>query len=88
MVIDGISIFETGVDRWQASLSTSLSPVIDLSYQDYVTQLGSGNLDRLPTGLVIEQFAFIDGVHSTEALNLELAPLVAAQIVAEFPDFG
>ncbi|NEQ44965.1 MAG: hypothetical protein F6K00_15955 [Leptolyngbya sp. SIOISBB] len=88
MVIDGISIFETGVDRWQTSLPTSLSPIIDLSYQAYVTPLGSSNPDGLPAGLVVEQFAFIDGVHSTEAFNLELAPLIAAQIVAEFPDFG
>ncbi len=88
MVIDGISAVETGLANWAAALPADASPITDLSYRDYVMQLGSGNPQGLPTDLSVSQFAFIDGVHGTEALNLEIAKLVAAEITSEFPDFG
>lgn len=88
MVIDTFNVFEAGLNNWQASLPAASTAITDRSYQDYLTQLGSSDSGNLPDGLGIEQFAFIDGVHSTEALNLELATLVKTQIAAEFPDFG
>ncbi len=65
-VIDGMQVFEDGLTAWQNDLSTS--PIIDISYLDYIS--GSSNLED---GLTIEQFAFVDGVHPTSALNQYLA---------------
>lgn len=88
MVIDAISVFETGLENWQNSLPTSLTPITELSYRDYLEQLGSGNPNGLPNNLVVDQFAFIDGVHGTEAFNIELAELAVVQIQQEFSNFG
>ncbi|MGD1861035.1 MAG: SGNH/GDSL hydrolase family protein [Leptolyngbyaceae cyanobacterium] len=88
LVIDAVDIFEAGLQNWQNSLPEALEPIAELSYRDYLDQLGSGSPSELPGDLVVDQFAFVDGVHSTEGLNIELAKLVAAQITMEFPDFG
>ncbi|MGF1570830.1 MAG: SGNH/GDSL hydrolase family protein [Nodosilinea sp.] len=88
LVIDGIDVFERGLDAWIESLPENLSPVIELSYRDYLTQLAGGNPNNLPVDLVVEQFAFTDGSHPTSDLNMFLAKQAAPLISAEFLSFG
>lgn len=65
-IIDGFKVFNNALNLWQNDLTTS--PIIDVSYVDYIS--GTSNLGE---NLTIEQFAFIDGVHPTSALNQYLA---------------
>jgi hypothetical protein len=86
LVIDGIEIFEQGLNDWKDSLS--LTPYTDISYADYLGQIAQGNPNNLPSGLVAGQFAFIDGVHPTSDLNKFFASQAAPLIREEFPNFG
>jgi hypothetical protein len=84
LVIDGIEIFETGLPLWIDSLGENVIPITELSYLDYVTQAPG----PLPSGLPVDQFAFIDGSHPADGLTQVLGELIADKITAEFADFG
>ncbi len=87
-VIDGIEVFEDGLANWVNSLPPELEPILEISYLDYLNQLAAGNPNNLPTDLIVEQFAFVDGSHPTSDLNGFLAEETVPQILTDFPDFG
>lgn len=84
LVIDGIDVFDKGLNAWIESLPAGLTPILEFSYRDYI----EGNPLNLPDGLIVEQFAFVDGSHPTSNLNMFLAQEITPQILAEFPDFA
>lgn len=88
LVVDGMDVFESGLENWIGSLPENLTPITDISYSDYLGQLGQGNPNNLPVDLVVEQFAFLDGSHPTTDLGGFLAAQITPLITAEFPTFG
>jgi hypothetical protein len=84
LVIDGIEVFDEGLDAWIGSLPEGVTPILESSYRDYL----EGNPNNLPDGLTVEQFAFVDGSHPTSDLNVFLAKEITPQILAAFPDFA
>lgn len=84
LVIDGIEVFDEGLDAWIGSLPEGVTPILEFSYRDYL----EGNPNQLPDGLTVEQFAFVDGSHPTSDLNVFLAKEITPQILAAFPDFA
>ncbi|MGB3203261.1 MAG: hypothetical protein WBA99_20310 [Nodosilinea sp.] len=84
MVIDGIDVFEAGLQGWQQSvLAAGLTPITNISYLEYLTQATG-----LPDNLDSRSFAFADRSHPASNLNQFIAAQIAPQIQAEFPDFG